>query len=126
MNDLLDRTRAHLAECAPCLALAECEAFALLHAEAQFYARDRFRLWLEGVECLFFPVCDGAWHVRYAFNTGKGHYITPHYIGNPAGSIKTFEPAISYGRANINSANLDLVDHLHGARPAPTLAGAAV
>ncbi|MCI0485027.1 MAG: hypothetical protein L0229_00225 [Blastocatellia bacterium] len=118
MNDLISRTRAHLAECARCLSFAECDTGALLHAESQFEARVRFRLWLEGFECLFFPTAPDCWHVRYGFPTGRGHFITAHYIGNPAGSIKTFEQAITYSRACLLSANEDLIDHMQGLRPA--------
>ncbi len=126
MNNLIDRTWAHLERCALCLSFAECEAGALLYAEGQFNARVRFRLILDGTECLFFPVCDGAWHVRYSFNTGKGHFITAHYIGSPAGSIKTFEQAITYARACLRSANEDLLDHLRGLRPAVAQAGPSI
>ena len=113
-NNLIDRTRAHLQRCALCSTFESCDTFALLHAEGQFNQRVRFRLWIDGHEVLFIPVCDAAWHARYVFSTGKGHFMTEHYIGNPAGSIKTFKRAITYARACLHSANEDLIDHMQG------------
>jgi hypothetical protein len=121
--ELLDLTRAHLDGCALCFDLSECEALALLHTESQFNARVRFRLLIDNTETLFYPVCDRAWHVRYAFPTGKGHFITAHYIGNPAGSIRTFEQAVAYARACLLSANEDLIDYMRGCRPVVAHAG---
>ena len=126
MNDLLERVRAHLERCAPCLDGLECFAFALLHAESQFEARVRFRLWLDGVECLFIPTSPRCRHVRYCFPVNGGHFMTAHYTGNPAGALRSFEQTIDYARACLLSASEDLLDHLHGCRPVVAHTGPSI
>ena len=126
MNNLLDRVRAHLEGCAPCSTFEACEDFLLLHAEGQFNQRVRFRLWIDGTEILFFPVNSGSWHLRYAFPTATGHFLTAHYYGRPAGSLRTFERLITYARANLLSANEDFISHLQGARPIVAHAGFSI
>ena len=124
MNDLLDRVRAHVQSCAQCLTTFEsCEDFALLHAESQFDARVRFRLWIDGTETLFFPVNSGSWHLRYSFKTKSGHFLSCHYYGRPAGSLRTFNRLIAYARSNLLSANEDFMAHLQGHRPIIAHAG---
>jgi len=124
MNDLPTRIRAHLQTCAPCLNFNECEAGALLFARSEFEARRRFLLWLVGIECIFIPVADRAWHVRFAFNVGqeRARWLTRHYTGNPPGSITSFEQAVDYARLMLPSANEDLCDYMRGIRPADATA----
>ena len=123
-NNLPERIRGHLAGCPLCLALAECEAGAMLFAQVEFEARRRFYLWLDGTEVLFYPSAPNCWHVRFAFNVGpeSKRWLTAHYTGNPPGSIKDFSQAIDYARLMIQSASLDLMDYLRGIRPAPVIA----
>ena len=128
---LPDLIRGHLDGCPLCLDFKECSTGALLYAQVEFEGRRRFRLWLDGVECLFFPVADSAWHVRYSFPVNgrvaslhnSGHFLTAHYTGNPAGSLRAFEQTIDYARLMLLSASEDLLDHLHGVRPPPAIAG---